>query len=89
VRIKRTTHSPFFKLLEIASPLGGFPIAVQTHAREGVAGFGGSSPVEGEISLHVVAVEFGSAEDDRLLHLVLPDGADTILACDVTSRASY
>ena len=34
----------------------------------------------GEVLLHVVAVDLGAAEDDGLVHLVLGDGPDGVLA---------
>lgn len=32
-----------------------------------------------EVTLHVVAVKFGAAEDERLVHLVGVDGPQTVL----------
>ena len=34
----------------------------------------------GEVLLHVVTVDLGPAEDDGLVHLVLVDGPDGVLA---------
>lgn len=39
-----------------------------------------TSPLLNEVLLHVVTVDLGAAEDDGLVHLVLFDGPNSVLA---------
>lgn len=66
--------------LQVLLALRRTTVAVKANARELMSVLVRSAAQRDEVTLEVVAIELGSAEDDRLIHLILANRPNTVLA---------
>lgn len=68
IRADQEPHVSSLEPLQVLLPLVRFPVAMETHARIGVVLVLSSARLV-EVTFHVVAIDFRSAEDNGFVHL--------------------